>query len=64
MSTTNATRTKSSNKPPTPSENNTDINDMQFFIDEYASIEEDLEKEKTKMMSVFDDDDMPWRVQL
>ena len=64
MSTTNATRTKSSNKPPTSSENNTDINDMQFFIDEYASIEEDLEKEKTKMMSVFDDDDMPWRVQL
>lgn len=54
-----------SNKPPPPSDgNSSDNNYMQFFVDEYASIEEDLEKEKTKMMSVFDDDDLPWRVQL
>jgi hypothetical protein len=64
-STTGKTTITTSNKPPPPSDgNSSDNNYMQFFVDEYASIEEDLEKEKTKMMSVFDDDDLPWRVQL
>ncbi|CAL6330124.1 unnamed protein product [Bathycoccus prasinos] len=64
-STTGKTTMTTSNKPPPPSDgNNSDNNYTQFFVDEYASIEEDLEKEKTKMMSVFDDDDLPWRVQL
>ena len=64
-STTGKTTTTTSTKPPPPSDgNNSDTNYTQFFVDEYASIEEDLEKEKTKMMSVFDDDDLPWRVQL
>jgi len=64
-STTGKTTMTTSNKPPPPSDgNSSDNNYMQFFVDEYASIEEDLEKEKTKMMSVFYDDDLPWRVQL
>jgi hypothetical protein len=64
-STTSKTTTTTSTKPPPPSDGNgSDTNYTQFFVDEYASIEEDLEKEKTKMMSVFDDDDLPWRVQL
>ena len=56
----------SSNKPLPPRSDgkNSDNDDVQFFIDEYAAIEEELEKEKTKMMSIFDDDDLPWRVQL
>jgi len=66
VTTTSRSTMTTSNKPlPPPSDGkNSDNDDVQFFIDEYAAIEEEFEKEKTKMMSIFDDDDLPWRVQL
>ena len=66
VTTTSRSTMTSSNKPLLPPSDgkNSDNDDVQFFIDEYAAIEEELEKEKTKMMSIFDDDDLPWRVQL
>ena len=66
VTTTSRSTMTSSNKPLLPPSDgkNSDNDDVQFFIDEYAAIEEEFEKEKTKMMSIFDDDDLPWRVQL